>query len=169
MGEIIISTGVPSDKCGISTSGRIFEITPLLPCLPASLSPMTTWRNCAASITILRIVPGSSSSPFFLSKIETLMIVPRSPWGIRSDVSLTSLACSPKIALKSLSSAVNSVSPFGAILPTIISPGATSEPTTTIPSSSRFARSSSETFGISLVVSSGPNFVSTTDASYFSI
>jgi hypothetical protein len=50
-----------------------------------------------------------------------------------------------------------------------MSPGDTSDPTTTIPSSSKLAKSSSETFGISGVTSSGPNLVSTTAASYLSM
>ena len=45
------------------------------------------------------------------------------------NVSLTSLAFSPNIALNNLSSAVSSVSPFGVTLPTNISPGLTSAPT----------------------------------------
>jgi len=36
-----ISTGVPSGRNGSSCSGRVCEITPLLPCRPAILSP--TW------------------------------------------------------------------------------------------------------------------------------
>ena len=51
------------------------------------------------------------------------MTLPRSPWGTRSDVSFTSRAFSPKIARSSFSSAVSSVSPFGVILPTRMSPG----------------------------------------------
>ena len=55
----------------------------------------------------------------------TLITVPRSPCGTRKDVSLTSRAFSPKIARNNFSSALNSVSPFGVILPTKISPGTT--------------------------------------------
>ena len=40
-GDNNISTGVPSSKNGISSTGLIFEITPLLPWRPESLSP--TW------------------------------------------------------------------------------------------------------------------------------
>ena len=35
-----ISTGVPSSKYGIFSSGTIVAITPLFPCLPAILSPI---------------------------------------------------------------------------------------------------------------------------------
>ena len=59
-----------------------------------------------------------------------------------------------------LSSEVNSAIPFGVTLPTKISPSFTSVPITTIPLSSKFLRASSLTLGISLVISSGPNFVS---------
>ena len=34
-----MSTGVPSARNGMSSSGRILEMTPLLPCRPAILSP----------------------------------------------------------------------------------------------------------------------------------
>ena len=79
--------------------------------------------------------------------ILTSTIVPASPCGTRSDVSLTSLAFSPKIARNNLSSAVSSVSPFGVTLPTRISPGLTSAPILIIPSSSRSFKLSSPTFG----------------------
>ena len=70
--------------------------------------------------------PGPNSSELSLVKIFTSTIVPCSPCGTLNDVSLTSLAFSPKIALKSFSSDVSSVSPFGVTLPTNISPGLTS-------------------------------------------
>ena len=40
----MISIGVPSAMYGISSLGRILEITPLLPCLPAILSPSLILR-----------------------------------------------------------------------------------------------------------------------------
>ena len=76
------------------------------------------------------------------------------------EVSRTSAAFSPKIALNNLSSGANSVSFFGVILPTRISPGLTSAPTLIIPSCERFFKASSPIFGISRVISSGPNLVS---------
>ena len=39
-----MSTGVPSSRNGMSSTGRIFEMTPLLPCRPASLSPSWIFR-----------------------------------------------------------------------------------------------------------------------------
>ncbi|CKS38692.1 Uncharacterised protein [Mycobacterium tuberculosis] len=40
----IMSTGVPSARNGMSSTGRILPITPLLPCRPASLSPSEILR-----------------------------------------------------------------------------------------------------------------------------
>ena len=93
-------------------------------------------------------------------KIFTSTIVPASPCGTRSELSLTSLAFSPNIARSNLSSAVSSVSPFGVTLPTNISPGLTSAPIRIIPFSSKSFKLSSPTFGISLVISFVLNFVS---------
>ena len=42
-----MSTGVPSGRYGMSSSGRIFEITPLLPWRPAILSPTDSLRFMA--------------------------------------------------------------------------------------------------------------------------
>ena len=102
-------------------------------------------------------------------KILTSTIVPASPCGTLNDVSLTSLVFSPKMALNNLSSAVNSVSPFGVTFPTRISPGLTSAPILIIPLSSKSFNVSSPKFGISLVISSGPNFVSLHSQLYSSI
>ena len=85
-----------------------------------------------------------------------------------SDASLTSPALSPKIALKSFSSGVGSLSPFGVILPIKISPSFTSAPTRIIPFSSRSLVASSLTFGISAVNSSKPLLVSLTSKLYSS-
>ena len=43
----ITSTGVPSSRNGMSSSGTILEITPLLPWRPASLSPSAILRFVA--------------------------------------------------------------------------------------------------------------------------
>jgi hypothetical protein len=42
-----MSTGVPSARNGMSSTGRIFEMTPLLPWRPASLSPSEILRLVA--------------------------------------------------------------------------------------------------------------------------
>ena len=88
------------------------------------------------------------------------MTLPVSPCGTFSEVSRTSRAFSPKIARSSRSSGVSSVSPLGVTLPTRMSPGWTSAPIRMMPRSSRSARTSSETFGMSRVISSAPSLVS---------
>ena len=40
----MMSTGVPSSMNGMSSTGRILEMTPLLPWRPASLSPTLILR-----------------------------------------------------------------------------------------------------------------------------
>ena len=98
--------------------------------------------------------------------ILTSTIVPSSPCGTLNDVSLTSLAFSPNIARSNLSSAESSVSPFGVTFPTNISPGLTSAPILITPFSSRSFKFSSPMFGMSLVISSAPSFVSRHSQSY---
>ena len=80
--------------------------------------------------------------------------------GHLEQVSRTSRAFSPKMARRRRSSGVSSVSPLGVTLPTSTSPGPTSAPTRMMPRSSRSARISSERFGMSRVISSGPSLVS---------
>ena len=169
IGFKIISTGVPSAKYGISSSGRIRAITPLLPWRPAILSPVASLLVWATQTLTNLLTPGGNSSFWSRVTIFTSITLPRSPCFTLNEVSFTSRAFSPKIALKSFSSALSSVSPLGVILPTSISPGATSAPSRIIPSSSKFCRLSSPTLGISEVISSGPSFVSRASASCFSI
>ena len=164
-----ISIGVPSGINGISSTGKILETTPLFPWRPAILSPTEIFLFVAIYTLITWFTPGANSSEFSLVKLFTSTIVPASPCGTLNDVSLTSLAFSPKIALNNLSSAVSSVSPFGVTLPTNISPVLTSAPILIIPFSSKSFNWSSPTFGISRVISSGPNFVSRHSQSYSSI
>jgi hypothetical protein len=95
-------------------------------------------------------------------KIFTSMTSPVMPGGTFSELSFTSFAFSPKMAVSSFSSGDSSVSPLGVILPTRISPARTRAPMRTIPRSSRLTRLSSATFGISRVISSIPRFVSRT-------
>jgi len=125
-----------------------------------------TFLSSASSSFLRRAVSASCGSASLSrsrpsrEKTCAAMTVPTMPGETRSDVSLTSPAFSPKIALKSFSSGESCVSPLGVILPTKISPGFTSAPIRTMPPSSRFARASSETFGISRVMSSLPSLVS---------
>ena len=95
-------------------------------------------------------------------KIFTSMTVPLIPGGTLKEESFTSLAFSPKMAVSSFSSGESSVSPFGVILPTRISPDLRRAPSRTIPRSSKSTRLSSATFGSSRVISSIPRFVSRT-------
>ena len=57
-----------------------------------------------------------------MSKTLTSTTVPLLPSDILKDVSVTSIAFSPKIDLKSFSSGPDAESPFGVTLPTKISP-----------------------------------------------
>ena len=118
----ITSTGVPSARCGMSSSGTIFEITPLLPCRPASLSPSWIFRFVATKTRTRSLTPGLRSSPSSRLKVRTSRTTPPEPCGTFSEVSRTSRAFSLKIARISFSSAVSSVSPFGVTLPTSRSP-----------------------------------------------
>ena len=70
-------------------------------------------------------------------KILTSMTTPAMPGGTLSELSFTSFAFSPKMAVSSFSSGDSSVSPFGVILPTRMSPGLTCAPMRTMPRSSR--------------------------------
>ena len=162
----MMSTGVPSSSIGMSSSGTIFEITPLLPCRPASLSPSAILRLVATYTRTSSFTPGDRSSPFAREKVFTSMTLPPSPCGTLSEVSRTSRAFSLKIARISFSSAVSSVSPFGVTLPTSRSPEPTSAPMRTIPFSSRSRSDSSERLGMSRVISSSPSLVERASTSY---
>ena len=85
------------------------------------------------------------------------------------EASLTSPALSPKMARRSFSSGEGSDSPFGVILPMMMSPGLTSAPMRIIPFSSSSLVASSDTFGMSLVSSSAPSLVSRTSNGYSSM
>src|SRR6266446_2749893 len=58
-----MSTGVPSAMQGMSSTGTIFEITPLLPLRPAILSPGCRRRLTATYTFTIFSTPGGSSSP----------------------------------------------------------------------------------------------------------
>ena len=53
-----MSTGVPSGRKGMSSTGRILPMTPLLPCRPASLSPSWILRFCATYTRTSSLTPG---------------------------------------------------------------------------------------------------------------
>ena len=58
-----MSIGVPSAMCGMSSTGTILEITPLLPWRPAILSPGCSRRFTARYTFTIFCTPGGSSSP----------------------------------------------------------------------------------------------------------
>ena len=155
-----MSTGVPSARKGMSSIGRILEMTPLLPWRPASLSPSEILRRWATYTRTSSFTPGGSSWELSRENTRTSMTLPSSPWGTLREVSRTSRAFSPKMARSRRSSGVCSVSPFGVTLPTSTSPGPTSAPMRMMPRSSRSARISSERLGMSRVISSAPSLVS---------
>ena len=69
-----MSTGVPSAMYGMSSTGTIFDTTPLLPWRPAILSPGCSRRLTATYTLTIFCTPGGSSSPcvslrFFCSNI----------------------------------------------------------------------------------------------------
>ena len=163
------STGVPSSRNGISSTGTTLETTPLLPWRPAILSPAVILRRCATETRTIISTPAERSELSSRVNTFTSTTLPRSPWGIRNDVSFTSRDFSPKMARNKRSSGVSSFSPLGVILPTRISFGPTSAPIRIIPFSSRSLIASSPTLGISRVISSGPSFVSRASTSCFSI
>ena len=164
-----MSTGVPSGRKGISSTGTIREMTPLLPWRPAILSPSISLRRWATLTRTMRSTPAGRSR--CSSRLNSLMstTLPYSPCGRRRLESFTSRAFSPKMARSSFSSGLSSVSPLGVILPTRMSPGATSAPMRTMPRSSRSFSASSPTFGMSRVISSGPSLVSRASISCFSM
>ena len=150
----------------MSSCATIFEITPLLPWRPASLSPSLILRFLATYTRTSSLTPADRSSPAFRENVFTSITTPPSPCGTLSDVSRTSRAFSLKMARISFSSAVSSVSPFGVTLPTSRSPEPTSAPTRTMPRSSRLRSDSSERFGMSRVISSSPSLVERASISY---
>src|SRR4051794_35063732 len=84
------STGVPSWRNGMSCSSTIFEMTPLLPWRPASLSPSEILRFLATNTRTRSFTPGGRSSPFSRENVMTSMTTPPSPCGTLSEVSRTS-------------------------------------------------------------------------------
>ena len=58
-----MSTGVPSSRYGMSSSGMIVDTTPLLPWRPAILSPGCTRRFTARYTFTILSTPGARSSP----------------------------------------------------------------------------------------------------------
>src|SRR3989304_3599596 len=57
----MMSTGVPSERNGMSSCGRILEMTPLLPWRPASLSPSLIFRLWATETRMSPFTPGGGA------------------------------------------------------------------------------------------------------------
>ena len=153
----------------MSSTGTTLEITPLLPCRPAILSPSVILRICATLTRTIFSTPVLRSRYSSRSNTLTSTTLPRSPWGKRKLESFTSRAFSPNIARSNFSSGLSSFSPLGVILPTRMSRGPTSAPMRTMPSSSKSFSASSPTLGMSRVISSGPSLVSRASTSCFSM
>ena len=64
-----MSTGRPSSRYGMSSSGRTRLTTPLLPWRPAILSPTASLRLMATYTLTILMTPGGSSSPFLMRAI----------------------------------------------------------------------------------------------------
>ena len=77
----MMSTGRPSARYGMSSSGTILEITPLLPWRPASLSPSAILRLVATYTRTSSLTPGDRSSPRARENVLTSMTLPPSPCG----------------------------------------------------------------------------------------
>ena len=123
------------------------------------ISSSLSFKSLATSLSSMDLLLSSLSVPL-REKTLTSIITPSTPGGTFREVSFTSSAFSPNMARRSFSSGESCVSPLGVTLPTSISPGTTSAPIRTIPLSSRSLSASSPTFGISLVISSLPSFIS---------
>ena len=164
----VITWSFPNSKLpSLSNIDSVAEVLPTRSSLIFSHALSFSIR-ISSSWSFLSLESSASSMDFVLSSFSTPRLektlasitVPVTPGGTLSDVSCTSLAFSPKIARSNFSSGESCVSPFGVIFPTKISPAFTSAPIRIIPLSSRSFKDSSPRFGISLVISSLPNFVS---------
>ena len=97
--------------------------------LLSKISSSTILSSWTISISALSIVIDLSSFSIpCLLKTLTSTIVPLLPLDIFKDVSVTSIAFSPKIDLNNFSSGPDAESPFGVTLPTNMSPAFTSAP-----------------------------------------
>ena len=85
MGLRMMSTGVPSGRKGMSSSGTTLEMTPLLPWRPAILSPSLILRFWAMETRTSLLTPAGSSSRFSREKTRMSTTLPFSPCGTRSE------------------------------------------------------------------------------------
>ena len=68
-GLSMMSTGLPSSRNGMSSSGTMRAMTPLFPCRPAILSPTLRARLVATYTLTISSTPLGSSSPRFMCSI----------------------------------------------------------------------------------------------------
>src|SRR3990172_2569323 len=83
MGLRMMSMGVPSGRCGMSSTGRIRAITPLFPCRPAILSPSAILRRWAIATRPIACTPaGIVVRPGEEARVDHLAALPvRHPQG----------------------------------------------------------------------------------------
>ena len=91
-------------------------------------SASLSFANFSISSLSIDKARSSFSIPYLLNTF-TSTTMPLEPGGSLRDVSFTSVAFSPNIALNNFSSGVTGLSPLGVTFPTRISPGLTSAPT----------------------------------------
>ena len=164
-GMIISPVSALTTSSGIFSFSKMFERA----WVSSSFISACFLMNLSSTPLACRLAsPGASLMKSFLIAppvVFTSITIPADPEETTSELSFTSAAFSPKMARRRRSSGANSVSLFGVILPTKMSPAFTSAPIRTTPSGPRFFKASSPTFGISRVISSGPSFVSRAEIS----
>ena len=92
----------------------------------SSSTILSCWTDSISALSI--VIDLSSFSIPCLLKTLTSTTIPPLPLGIFKEVSVTSIAFSPKIDLNNFSSGPEAESLFGVTFPTSISPGLTSAP-----------------------------------------
>ena len=165
----ITSTGVPSSRNGMSSSGTILEITPLLPWRPASLSPSEILRFLATNTRTRSLTPGDRSSP--AARLERLDVDDDAALAVRDlQRRVADLA---RLLLEDRADQLLLGRQLGLALRRDLADQQvarrTSAPMRTIPRSSRLRSDSSERFGMSRVISSSPSLVVRASTSYSSM
>ena len=154
------STGVPSSEERHVFDRQHLGDNTLVAVTVASLSPtliLRFWRRKRARggshlVAARHLHRDRDTNP----DDDTLLTVRN----LQREVSRTSRDFTEDCAKQARSSGVSSVSPQGVTFPTRMSPVTTSAPMRMIRARRGQRRTSSETFGISRVISSGPSFVS---------
>src|SRR5215208_3675872 len=81
-----ISTGLPSGRYGMSSSGRMRAMTPLLPCRPAILSPTDSLRFIATDLLLLLLELVTDDFDLALGALLELAEVLLEPWIVGVDL-----------------------------------------------------------------------------------